>query len=217
MIEHNCKQYTPEWWSVRRGIPTASNFHRIMMPAKRQLSTQASGYAYQLIGDLYDYHYGPRDEFATAAMRNGTQMEPETRRYYEMERDCDVRQVGFCTTDDGRFGASPDALVGDDGVLELKTPTHATQVAYLIAGTLPTEYATQVHGQLIVTGRKWADFMSRAAGLPPLLVRVEPDDYTEALRKCLEDFHTILDGTRQLIAAMLDPVPATRKPFVAPF
>ena len=212
-----CQQYDQTWWAWRRGRASASEAPRIITPKTRGLSAQARGYAYELIGDLYDPRYGFKEDYITASMKNGRIMEPESRRFYEFERGLEVEQVGICISECDRWAASPDGLVGDDGLLELKNPQHSTQVDYLVTNRVPEKYLPQLHFQLLVTGRKWADFMSRAAGLPPLLVRVEPDDYTEALRKCLEDFWTIYEGTRQLIAAMLDPVPATRKPFVTPF
>ncbi len=200
-------QYSPEWWAVRRGVPTASCFDQIVTPTKGELSKSSVGYAHQLIADALDPDYGRVSDFATAAMRNGTIMEPEARRYYTFETGVEVEQVGFCLDDDGRFGASPDGLAGADGLLELKSPTPKTHVGYLLAGTLPAEYRPQLHGQLIVTGRAWCDFMSYVVGFPPLLVRVEPDDYTERLRVALDEFADMLDALRARVTA-LQPVEA---------
>lgn len=183
-----CDQYDQAYWAARRGVPTASEFGCILTPKDLAYSKQAISYIYRLIGDRHDPNYGLVEDYVSAAMKNGARLEPEARRFYEFERDIDVQVVGFCLTDDGRFGCSPDALVGDDGGLELKSPSHATHVKYLLDGELPPEYKAQVHGCLIVTGRQWWDFVSYAPGLPPLLVRVEPDNYTEALRRSLDQF-----------------------------
>lgn len=196
-----CEQYTEEWWDVRRGVPTASEFGNIITPAKAEFSKGSTGYAHQLIADTFDGNYGVVSEFASAAMRNGTVMEPEARRFYEFERSCDVEQVGFCLTDDGRFGCSPDALVGEDGLLELKSPNPKTHVGYLLDGGLPADYKPQCHGQLIVTGRAWVDFMSYVPGFPKLLVRVEPDEYTEKLRAALNQFWELYQGMLAKIRA----------------
>lgn len=196
----DCEQYTPEWWDARRGIPTASAFDKIVTPGGK-LSESWKKYACQLIADEYDTKYGYVDQFASRAMENGARMEPEARRYYEFYRDATVQQVGFCMTDDGRYGSSPDSLVGDEGVLEVKCPESHTMVAYLIDGGLPKEYLPQCHGHLIVTGRKWCDFLAYTPGLPRLLVRVEPDEYTDKLRVALEDFWPKLVDYRQRIAA----------------
>lgn len=182
------EQYSPDWWAVRRGVPTASEFGSIITPKKLQLAAAHQTYIHRLIGDTFSLDYGKAEGPVTEQMRRGTINEPESRRWYEMHRDCEVTQIGFCKTDDDRAGCSPDGLVGDDGVLELKNPSAHTHVAWLLEGGLPDEHKAQVHGQLIVTGRQWADFLSYCPGLPPLLVRVEPDAFTEALRKCLDDF-----------------------------
>lgn len=182
-------QYSPEWWRVRRGVPSASNFDKILTPKTGKVSACALNYICQLVGDLHDPSYGTVTEPQSAAMQIGIEREPEARRYYELTRDCEVQQVGFCLDDSGRFGCSPDALVGSDGGLEIKNPSAAIQVRYLLAETLPDEYAPQVHGQLLVTGRAWWDFLSYAPGLPPLLVRVTPSEYTKKLGAALEQFH----------------------------
>lgn len=188
----NCVQCSPEWWIARRGVPTASNFGRIITPAKRGYSSQARKYACELIAELSE----PNPPWLTntgrpirnTAMQNGVGTEPEARRFYAMDQNVDVREVGFCLTDDLRYGCSPDGLVGEDGGLEIKCPLLATHAEYLDAGEVPPEYLPQVHGSLVVTGRKWWDFLSYAPGLPPLLVRTYPNDFTAALRNCLDRF-----------------------------
>lgn len=199
MIVHTCKQYSEDWYRVRRGVPTASEAGRIVTPARWQLSSQAEAYACELVSQEYDHDYGPRDEYVTAAMRNGRILEPASRRFYEYETNRDVTEVGFCTTDDGRFGCSPDGLCGDDGGLELKNPTAATHVKWLVNGGVPSEYLPQIHFSLLVTRRKWWDFMSFYAGLPPLLVRVEPDEKTVQLAEVLEAFWLTLSSIRQQV------------------
>lgn len=181
-------QYSPEWWLARKGVPTASAFDRIVTPKKFEDSTSQQAYACQLVAEKFDKFYSIEPEFESVAMREGRELEPDARAYYEFYRGCDVSEIGFCLTDDGRFGCSPDGLIGDDGALELKCPQPRTHVRYLYDGGLPADYAPQVHGHLIVTGRPWVDFMSYAPGLPPLVVRVEPDEKTELLRKSLDSF-----------------------------
>jgi hypothetical protein len=199
-------QYSPEHWAMRRGRPTASRFGDLITAVRGDPSKSADAYINDLIAQIYDDSYGNVDDYVTAAMRNGTIMEPAARRFYEFERDVEVTQVGFCLSDCGRYGGSPDGLA-DGGVLELKCPTLKTQVQYLRAGGLPVEYRAQCHGHLIVTGLPWCDFLSYAHGLPPLLVRVEPDEYTEKLRDCLAKFLDDYQRERARIAAMFPPPP----------
>lgn len=194
-------QYSNEWWSTRRGVPTASDFNRIVTPAQWKFAEGAKSYAVQLVADTLDPYYGLRDESSTKEMRAGTLAEPEHRQWYEMFREVDVKQIGFCLTDDGRFGCSPDGLVGTSGGVEIKRPQPATQIKYLIDGGVPADYLPQVHGSLIVTGRQWWDFLSLCPGLPPLLVRVEPNEKTEELRGHLERFWEVYQDIKEQIAA----------------
>lgn len=187
----HCKQATPEWWLERRGIPSASNFDMILTPKTYKPSSSQDRYICQLIADRA--RLAPPDDLEKAvsrAMQNGIDTEPEARKWYSMTTGLDVEQVGLCVTDDERFCCSPDGLVGDEGGLELKCPDGATHVSYLLGGGLPDDYKWQVHGSLIVTGRKWWDFVSYFAGdLPQFRIRVEPNEDTERLRKALDDFH----------------------------
>ena len=213
-----CQQYAPEWWAARRGVPTASEFHRfapvwpVRMTAKgephkgdlRDKADAMLNYAAQLVGDLYDPMYGQREDYESAAMKNGGLMEPRVRAYYELVTGEAVRQVGFVRSACGRWGCSPDGLVGEDGGLECKSPECPEQVRVLLAGCLPAKHRAQVHGCLIVTGRKWWDYVSHADGMAAILrVRVEPDEYTDRLRETLDAFAAIHADVRSRIAAMV--------------
>lgn len=199
------EQYSPEWWEARRGLPTASNFKKIVTAVKGDYSKQAVDYACELVSQMYDPSYGEIDDYKSAAMKNGTLLEPEARAFYEFDRGMDVTQVGLCVTEDGRFGTSPDGLIGDEGALEVKSVIGPTQVKYLSAGTLPNEHKAQCHGHLYVTGREWCDFFSYSPGLPPLLLRVTPDAFTHRLGECLERFHAELSAVKEQVAKFADP------------
>lgn len=189
MIEVPCIQLSPEWWESRRGIPTASNFGRIITPKSHKLSASAEEYANELVAELICQHPGAMTETPmNAAMRHGVECEPEAKKWYQLQKCEVIRDVGFCKTDDGRWGCSPDGLIGDDGVLETKCPQMKTHVGWLLAGEVPAEHMAQCHGHLVVTGRKWCDFLSYCPGAKPLLVRVTPNEYTMKLRTCLELF-----------------------------
>lgn len=185
-----CAQGSDAWWEAKRGVPSASNFDRIITSTGKP-SKGMDGYIAELIADIAfmgPNYFTTQGRPVTRAMTAGTDCEPEARRFYEMENDCRVQQVGFVTTDDGSYGCSPDGLIGEVGGLELKCPELKTQAAYLLKGTLPREYKAQVHGALVITGREWWDFMSYAVGLQPLVIRIVPDDYTQQLRDALEVF-----------------------------
>jgi hypothetical protein len=182
-----CEQYTPEWWAVRRGVPTASAFHRILTP-KGKLSAGAREYIALLIAETYDSYYSIGEEYQSAAMGDGGVVEPRSRALYEYTSGLEIREVGFIFADGDRYGSSPDALVAEDGVWESKSPLPKTQISYLLDGGLPDKYRPQCHGHLIVTGRDWCDFQSFIPQFPALLVRVTPDDYTKCMKQAVEDF-----------------------------
>jgi hypothetical protein len=200
-------QYSPQWWQVRAGIPTASAADRIITPTGKP-SAQAKKYALELIADrcqLTPNFFTDRP--VTRDMANGTNMEPEARKWYRFEREvAETQMVGFCVTEDGRFGCSPDALVDEGGCLELKCPKVTTHLEYLDEGVLPAEYRPQVHMHLIVTGRKWCDFVSYAptkGAQMGFIVRVLPDEYTAKLRVALEDFYSLYQETIKRVAPHL--------------
>jgi hypothetical protein len=212
------KQYDATWWELHRGRPSGSNFKKIITPARADFSKQAIEYVYELVAELYDPQYGIVEDYVSAAMLNGTIMEPESRRFYKLEANCDdVYEVGICESDCGRFICSPDAMVGDEGVLELKNPSYRMQVKYLDEGVLPDEYKVQCHGHILVTKRNWCDFLSYVPRLPPLLIRVMPDEFTVKLAEALDKFWKIYTEVRSKIEASGDPVATTRAPYESPF
>ncbi len=186
------EQSSSEWFELRRGVATASRFSKIITPGGKP-SGQRKKLICEIISEQMSMIPPERVEtFSNRAMQWGQAAEAEARRYFEMTREVTVTNGGFCLSHCGRFGSSPDGLIGDDGVLELKAPMGNTQAEYLIDGGLPDEYKPQCHGHLVVTGRDYCDFLSYSVGLPPLLVRVVPNEYTKELRIALEIFWTDL-------------------------
>ncbi len=180
-------QNSPEWLAARRGVPSASDFDMIIT-TKGEPSKQRQKYLYRLAGEQVS---GVVEEtYQNGAMSRGKEMEDEARQLYSLINGVEVQQVGFCIPDgDFAYGASPDGLVGEEGCLEIKCPQMATHVGYLLENTLPSEYFQQTQGQLLVTGRKWVDFMSYYPGLKPLIVRVKPDKkFQQTLKAELEKF-----------------------------
>jgi putative phage-type endonuclease len=190
MIYHDVPQGADDWFDLRRGVPTASRFDRILTPKTLKPSGSQQGLIAELIGErLSAIPPEGVENYTNRAIRWGLHCEDEARHWYAMERGVQLRNGGFCLTDDGRFGASPDGLIGEEGCLELKCPQANVQAGYLLEGVVPDEYKCQVHGHLIVTGYKWCDFMSYCPGdWKPLLIRVFPDDFTRELRIGLEVF-----------------------------
>lgn len=197
---HPAEQGSGEWLAARSTILTASNFGNLLTPAKLEYSKQASNHlkliAAARLWSVYE------DTVSTPAMERGLELEAEARAAYEMLTGATVEEVGLCIDDDLQAGASPDGLIGEDGGLEIKCPGLAQHLDNLLAGEMPGKYKMQVQGCLLVTGRKWWDFMSYYPGCPPMLDRVLPDpELHRKLRDALCKFN--LD-----LSAMIDSLKA---------
>jgi len=191
MPQINCVQYSDEWWEARRGLPTASRFSQIVK-GDGSPSTQRTAYLYECAAARITGIY--KDTYKSAAMQEGNDREALSRMIYAMEHEIAVDEVGFCVSECGRWGASPDGLIGDDGVLELKNPEAHTHIGYLLKGDLPSDYVQQVQGELFVAKRTWADFCSYSPKLPLFVLRVYRDDlFLDKLEKELIVFCEELD------------------------
>ena len=185
---HNVTQGSLEWVELRLGLPTASNFHKIVTPAKAQLSTQARKFAFLLIAEkLMNESLNPLDNLEHIA--RGKEREPQAVKMYEFDQEVATEPVGFITTDDGRVGASPDRLlVGHAAALEIKCPAPQTHLEYLVDG-FGADYMPQVQGQAYVGEFDFVDRYSFHPLMPPALVRTHRDEaYIAKLRAALDQF-----------------------------
>ncbi|NQE62908.1 lambda exonuclease family protein [Caulobacter sp. RHG1] len=158
-------QGTPEWKALRLGRVTASRVADVLAKGKSGPSASRGNYAAQLISERLT---GVAAEgFKSAAMDWGNEKEAEARSLYEFLTEAEIAEVGF--VDHPRIamsGASPDGLVGDDGLIEIKCPNTSTHIDTLISGTIPTKYQIQMNWQMACTGRAWCDFVSYDPRLP---------------------------------------------------
>jgi len=183
-----CLQNTPEWFEARRGIVTASRFADVL--AKGQGITRRK-YMLTLAGEAITGECA--ESFSNAHTERGHIMESEARDMYAFTNDVEPLSVGFMRR--GRVGASPDSLVGDDGLLEIKTKLPHLQLDVLDKGKLPSEHVAQVQGQLWISGRAWCDFVSYWPRLPLFCIRVERDEaYMASLQQAVDDFIGELDS-----------------------
>lgn len=174
MLTHEIEQGTPEWEQVRLGVFTASEFDKVLTGGGKP-STQVNAYINKLLAEIITGK--PIASFQkTEAMERGNELEQEAADYYALLEDAPLSKVGFCTDDKSIYGCSPDRLVGDSGLLEIKCPLAHTHVENLLCGKMDIGYKPQVQGQLLVTGRAWCDFMSYHPDMPPLIVRIERDE-----------------------------------------
>ena len=159
------EQGTDEWFAIRIGKVTASRVADVIAKTKSGYSASRDDYMAQLVCERLTGQKG--ESFTNAAMQHGTETEPLARAAYEALRDVLVDEVGFVPHPSIQMaGASPDGLVGDDGLIEIKCPNTATHIDTLLSETVPTKYYTQMQFQLACTGREWCDFVSFDNRLP---------------------------------------------------
>jgi putative phage-type endonuclease len=156
-IIKDIQQNSNEWLQLRLGVATASNFDKIITAGGKQ-STTLEKYALQLATDKM--LTAPEPSYKNEAMTRGTELEPLAREAYQEETFNIVEQITMFKSDCGNFGYSPDGLVGDDGLIEIKCPKATTHFQYIIDNKAPSDYWQQLQGGLWLSGRKWIDFVS---------------------------------------------------------
>jgi putative phage-type endonuclease len=172
-------QGSPEWLALRAGKVTASRVADVVARTKTGWGASRANYMAELIAERLTGQ--PAQSFMNDAMRWGTEKEPEARTAYEFWHDVEVVQVGFVAHPSITMsGASPDGLVGSDGLVEIKAPNTATHLDTLLSQTVPGKYITQMQWQMACTGRAWCDFASFDPRLPTdmqlFVQRVQRDD-----------------------------------------
>lgn len=195
-------QGSMEWLCARAGKVTASRIADVLDRTKKgEDSAKRAAYKWQMVVETLTGR--PADAaFVNEAMRWGTETEPFARQQYG-----DVELVGMVMHPTiSRGAASPDGLVGEDGLLEIKCPTSATHLAYLRDGVVPEKYKPQMAWQMACTGRRWCDFMSYDPRLPlefdRLIVRYHRDDaYIAMIEAEVTQFLSEVD---QIIADLKD-------------
>jgi hypothetical protein len=189
----DCDQGTPEWFSARAGIPTASEFHTVMAvgPKGGKSATRVT-YLNKLVGEIITGE--PMSSYVSPDMERGRLMEDEARDLYCFTRDIEPIRVGFIRN--GNQGASPDSLIGDHGGLEIKSAAPHIQVARLLSDDLPSEHVAQVQGNLWVSEREWWDFVSYCPKMPLFVKRVYRDEeYIKKIALAVELFNVELQQT----------------------
>lgn len=209
---HDIAQGSIEWLKLRAGKVTASRVSDVIAKTKTGVSASRAKYAGELIAERMTG--SPAERYSNAAMAWGTEMEPEARAAYEYNRAAKVEQIAFVvhpTIADS--GASPDGLVGDDGLVEIKCPETHTHIKTLLGQTVPSDYVTQMQWQMACTGRAWCDFVSFDPRMPEyarfFCKRVMRDDATIAdLEREVIVFLNEVRGTVAQLKRIYDPTPA---------
>ncbi len=216
---HSCQQGTLEWTKLHFGIPTASGLDNLLTPEfELRKGELPKTYVYKKVAEKLQGR--PLIDLSASSfmLEQGMIIEEEARPWYALEYDKHVHQVGFITTDDGRFGCSPDGLIlpeqtsilhlfetfdpSDECLgLEIKSPAAHTHVKYLVNGVLPKEYVAQVYGSMFATGfKKWI-FVSYRRGFPALVLEIYRDEKAmSAIASAIDSFHCDFDRAMQRIS-----------------
>lgn len=165
-MTEDLKQGTEEWRLARLGSVGASRIADLTATTKAGYSASRTNLMTELMVERLTGV--PTDGYVNDAMRHGTETEPEARSAYSFFRDLDVVEVGLIRHPSiSGSHASPDGLVGDAGLLEIKCPQTSAHVDLLLRGAIPEKYTKQCQWQLACTGRAWVDFVSYDNRLPP--------------------------------------------------
>lgn len=173
-------QGSEEWLQVRCGCLTASEMKNILTPTlKIANNDKTRQHIYELLAQRITEYVEPH--YLSEDMLRGQYDEIKARDIYEQEYDA-VTEMGFITNTSLGFtlGFSPDGLVGDDGFIEIKSRRQKYQIETILADEVPAEYMLQIQTGLLVSERKWCDFISYSAGLPMFTKRVYPDETMQA-------------------------------------
>ncbi len=170
-------QGTQEWLYARLGMVTASVVGQLVTAKtiKPASNDDSRGLTALLVAERLTGYSDP--VFVSADMWRGTEEEPRARDKYAETNGVDVRELGFMVRDDWGFqiGYSPDGLVGDDGLIEIKAPRAKTHLRTILSGEVPAHHIAQIQAGLLVSGRDWCDFVSWCGGMPMFTRRVLPD------------------------------------------
>lgn len=199
-------QGSPEWYALRSGIPTASEFHRIITPKTMKLSEQHRDYACRIVlGRMMNWRADSLEKIDH--IRDGKTNEPMAAGMLAAMDEITLRKVGFVTTDDGRFGASPDRVVVDateriTTTVEIKCPTPPVQLRRGAYG-LDDDYRCQIQGQLLVTEADKAIYYGYHPMMPPHRIEIGRDvKFMSALADALDRFFEELVRVEELARSL---------------
>lgn len=189
-IYKDLEQGSEEWLQARAGIVTASTVGQLITTKtlKTAQNDTARGLVSILTAERITGHV--EETYPNRDMQRGTLSEPYAREIYE-QHHAPVTEVGFMVRDDWGFkiGFSPDGLVGEDGLIEIKSPRQKTHLNTLLTGQVPIHYMAQCQTGLLVSGREWVDFISYNSGMPFFVKRVHPDDkWRQAILAAVQGF-----------------------------
>lgn len=200
-IHNDIVQGSDDWFSLRKGMVTASMFSTVLAKGRGGgVSKTRQKYLYQLAGEIITET--PAESYNNAHMERGHAMEEEARSLYCLANACEVQQVGFITGQEG-VGCSPDGLVNESGILEIKSKLPHLQIEVLFADRVPPEHIHQCQGGLWVAEREWIDFVSYWPGLPLFEKRIYRDqkiitDIRFGVEQFIEELNEIVEKLKSM-------------------
>jgi len=192
------------WKQLRLGHVTASNMADVMSKGKAGEAIGRYKYKIRLVAERMTNT--PQESYSNAAMEWGIQNEEHAAKAYEAAFNVQTQKTGFWLHPEIRWlGVSPDRLIGEDGLIEIKCPNTTTHLDYIFSGKVPAEYVKQIQCQLWVTDREWCDFVSFDPRLPTrnqlFVVRAKRDE--KLMREMEVEVTQFLEEVNKLIARLL--------------
>jgi hypothetical protein len=204
-------QGTPEWLAARCGLVTASVVAKLLTPTLKVADNDTSrGIVATLVTERL-MGLSSDEVPVSSDMWRGIHSEPYARAAYA-EHHAPVAEVGFMSRDDWGFaiGYSPDGLVGEDGLVEIKCPRAKNHLVTVIRDEVPAAHMAQLQTGLLVSGRSWIDFVSFFGGMPLYRKRVEPDPaWHEAILAAVTAFEAQAEELRAAWCEKSEGLPAT--------
>jgi hypothetical protein len=206
------EQRSDEWYALRCGIVTASAVGKLLTPTLRVADNEtARGVTTSLVAERITGHV--EDMAITSDMWRGIEHEPFARDKYSSHY-APVTECGFMVREINgwRLGYSPDGLVGDDGLIEIKCPRAKGHLQTILSMAVPDQHMAQLQCGLFVTGREWIDYVSFCGGMPMWRKRVLPDPlWAEAITAALEKFETTATEMVAAYEQATTDLPATQR------
>ncbi len=199
----DCEQRSPEWYAARAGIPTASEFATVMAKGKDGGDSKTrKTYMLKLAGEILTGE--PAESYDNAYMERGRQQEDEARDLYAFMAGEEPCRVGFIRN--GQKGCSPDSLIGERGMVEIKTALPHIHIEHMLKGEFPAVHKAQCQGGLWVAEREWIDIAIFCPRLPLFIKRAHRDEaYIARLSAAVDEFNAELAETVERIRHYGDP------------
>ena len=195
MIIHNFDQRSDEWYSIRLGRLTGSDFHTFLGNSETKKNKLLQKAAEKITGK------SDEERIISEDIQRGVDLEDEAILTYEMTTGNIVDKVGFIESNE-YVGCSPDGLVGNDGIIEVKCPKQSIFLKQVVEEKIKPEYYTQIQFNLLISGRKWCDYIAYNKNFPLFIKRFEIDEEVrdkiiKALEECTNKIKEIVESYKQ--------------------